>query len=133
PPESPYVKIIFYAAFQNHSKRSCTRIVIRNSNGVVLGSRMIMNDHIPSAFAVEALACFHAVQMGLTIGFPEGNKVAHLLATEGMRSIDLSDTRGASIRCCDGKGLVVDGSTRLGVPLVDFLQAISGICSSSRD
>ncbi|MBA0709212.1 hypothetical protein Golax_024262, partial [Gossypium laxum] len=71
PPESPYVKINFDAGFQNHSKRSCTRIVIRNSNGVVLGSRMIMNDHIPSVFAVEALACFHAVQMGLTIGFPE--------------------------------------------------------------
>ncbi|MBA0583807.1 hypothetical protein Gorai_014651, partial [Gossypium raimondii] len=63
----------------------------------------------------------------------QGNKVAHLLATEGMRSIDLSDTRGASIRCCDGKGLVVNGSTRLGVPFVDFLQAIFGICSSSRD
>ncbi|MBA0770189.1 hypothetical protein Gotri_018857 [Gossypium trilobum] len=108
--ESPYVKIYFDVTFQNHSNRSCTVIVIKNSNGVVLGSRMIMNDHIFLAFAAGALACFQAVQMDLgrlirisayirsSISLSEsyqscffghapkqGNKVAHLLAIEGIK------------------------------------------------
>ncbi|MFQ6634274.1 hypothetical protein Gotur_011720 [Gossypium turneri] len=107
--ESLYVKIYFDVTFQNHSKRSCTVIVIKNSNGVVLDSRMIMNDHIFLAFAARALACFQAVQMDLVLGFLEveiegdvltivkklhairedryesGNRVAHLLAIEGIK------------------------------------------------
>lgn len=32
---------------------------------------MIINNHIPSDFAAEALACFQAAQMGLNLGFLE--------------------------------------------------------------
>ncbi|MBA0551752.1 hypothetical protein Golob_022619 [Gossypium lobatum] len=55
----------------SRTKRSCTGVVIRNLEGIVLGSRMIINSHIPSDFAAEALACFQAVQMGLDLGFLE--------------------------------------------------------------
>ncbi|MBA0686769.1 hypothetical protein Goari_014354 [Gossypium aridum] len=92
-----------------HVRRVITVIVIKNSNGVVLGSRMIMNDHIFLAFAVGALTCFHVVQMDLVLGFLEveiegdaltivkklhairedkyesGNRVAHLLDIEGIK------------------------------------------------
>ncbi|MBA0814515.1 hypothetical protein Gohar_020342 [Gossypium harknessii] len=74
---------------------------------------MILNNHIPATFAVKALACFQAVQMGLDLSFlkveiegdaltvvkklhanrqersehalRQGNGVAHLLTTEGIR------------------------------------------------
>ncbi|MBA0736424.1 hypothetical protein Gogos_009980 [Gossypium gossypioides] len=34
-----------------------------------MGSRMIINYHIPTLFAAEALACLQRVQMGLDLGF----------------------------------------------------------------
>ncbi|MBA0753223.1 hypothetical protein Gogos_005616, partial [Gossypium gossypioides] len=69
PPESPLVKINYDGSFQSHTKRSCTRIVVRNSNGFVLGSSTTIYNNIPSVFATEALACFQAVEMGIGLGF----------------------------------------------------------------
>ncbi|MFQ6625763.1 hypothetical protein Gotur_005756 [Gossypium turneri] len=34
-----------------------------------MGSRMIINYHIPTPFAAEALACLQRVQMGLDLRF----------------------------------------------------------------
>ncbi|MBA0853402.1 hypothetical protein Goshw_016998, partial [Gossypium schwendimanii] len=34
-----------------------------------MGSRMIINYHIPTPFAAKALACLQRVQMGLDLGF----------------------------------------------------------------
>ncbi|PPS04373.1 hypothetical protein GOBAR_AA16283 [Gossypium barbadense] len=100
-----------------------------------------MNDHIFLAFAAGALAHFQAVQMDLALGFLEVEiegdaltvvKKLHAIREDKYeireqsstsisyrghkeRSIDLSDTRGAFVHCyCGGKGLVVDGSARLG-------------------
>ncbi|MBA0697495.1 hypothetical protein Goari_021035, partial [Gossypium aridum] len=66
PPGGDFIKIINYdAAFQKHSLRSCTRVIIRNQVGDTL------NKYIPTEFAVEALACLQAVWLGLDLELQE--------------------------------------------------------------
>ncbi|MBA0707358.1 hypothetical protein Golax_019408 [Gossypium laxum] len=65
--EGSNLKINFDVAFNKQENTSCSRIVIRNSNGGVLGSKTVLNRNVPSAFAAEALACAQVVQMGLEI------------------------------------------------------------------
>ncbi|KAK5818382.1 hypothetical protein PVK06_023318 [Gossypium arboreum] len=81
---------------------TCAGIVIRDNLGSVVGYTSVVTTHIPSAFAAEALACYHAIRLGLELGLQEGligqfhlcrflhvphegNSVAHLLATKGLR------------------------------------------------
>ncbi|KAK5812171.1 hypothetical protein PVK06_027586 [Gossypium arboreum] len=65
------VNINYSATFQSYTTRTCIEIMVRNFNGFVLGSRMIINYYIPLIFGAEALTCFLAVQMGLDLGFLE--------------------------------------------------------------
>ncbi|XP_017624602.1 uncharacterized protein LOC108468221 [Gossypium arboreum] len=70
----------------------------------IIGSKIVMNSNIPSAFAAEAVACLHALQLGLHLGLKEveiegdswttcvflftnrdANEVAHLITSEGIR------------------------------------------------
>ncbi|MBA0707508.1 hypothetical protein Golax_019548, partial [Gossypium laxum] len=112
-PESSYVKINFDVAFNKQGNRSCSGIVIRDLNSLVLGSKAVLNVNIPVMFAAEALTCVQMIQMGLDQCFTtmkvEGdalsvvkklqtdvedrpkngerrtkNEVAHSLATEGV-------------------------------------------------
>lgn len=80
PPEDINVKINFDAAFDKQHKRSCTVIVIRNSSGHVLKTKVHNNRHIPSTFAAEALVCVQAVRFGAESGFlrveVEGDKLS---------------------------------------------------------
>ncbi|KAK5812674.1 hypothetical protein PVK06_028112 [Gossypium arboreum] len=80
PPEDINVKINFDAAFDKQHKRSCTVIVIRNSSGQVLKTKVHNNRHIPSTFAAEALVCVQAVRFGAESGFlrveVEGDKLS---------------------------------------------------------
>ncbi|MBA0582057.1 hypothetical protein Gorai_024209, partial [Gossypium raimondii] len=61
------LKINFDVAFNKQENTSCSRIMIRDSNGGVLGSKTVLNRNVPSAFATEALAWVQVVQMGLEI------------------------------------------------------------------
>ncbi|KAK5810549.1 hypothetical protein PVK06_025861 [Gossypium arboreum] len=97
-------KINFDAAFNKQLKESCSGFVIRNDKAQIIGSKIVMNSNIPSAFAAEAVACLHALQLGLHLGLKEveiegdswttcvflftnrdANKVAHLITSEGIR------------------------------------------------
>ncbi|KAK5794953.1 hypothetical protein PVK06_036207 [Gossypium arboreum] len=69
PPNPDFIEIKFDAAFKNHTKESCSDLVYRNSDGQVLGSRIILNRYIPSPFTAKALACLQAVQIGFNLGF----------------------------------------------------------------
>lgn len=54
-------------AFSSQNKResrSCSRIVVRDSNGGILGSKIVINKNIHMAFAAEAIACVQAVTLG---------------------------------------------------------------------
>ncbi|MBA0854779.1 hypothetical protein Goshw_004836 [Gossypium schwendimanii] len=44
-------------------------MVIRNSKGVVLGSKVIINENIPSVFTAEVIACLQSLMFGLDLGF----------------------------------------------------------------
>ncbi|KAG8488156.1 hypothetical protein CXB51_018812 [Gossypium anomalum] len=114
PPDSPFLKINYDVAFNGKGMRSCTGIVVRNGGGQVVGSREIVNCHIPTGFAMEALVCLQALSLGVDLGFREvilegayiydakikvemfsrcsyrhvsryANTVAHILAKEGLR------------------------------------------------
>ncbi|MBA0549260.1 hypothetical protein Golob_020305, partial [Gossypium lobatum] len=64
------LKINFDAVFNKQESRSCSRIVIKDSNGGVLKSKTVTNDNIPLTFAMKVLACIQAAQMGLGMGLP---------------------------------------------------------------
>ncbi|MFQ6633210.1 hypothetical protein Gotur_010351, partial [Gossypium turneri] len=42
-------------------------IVIRDSGGKVLASRIVLNERVPSIFAAETLACVQGLQLGLVL------------------------------------------------------------------
>ncbi|MBA0754185.1 hypothetical protein Gogos_021771 [Gossypium gossypioides] len=87
------LKINFDAAFHSPSRTSCTRVVIKNSHWTVLALHMVVCKHIPSAFAVEATACLHAVHLGMALDFPdvivEGDSLMVLHKVQSFR-FDLS-------------------------------------------
>ncbi|TYH76482.1 hypothetical protein ES332_D04G089500v1 [Gossypium tomentosum] len=56
PPESSLTKINFNVTSQSHTKKSCSGIMGRNSNGFVLGSRIIIN-HIPLRRRLHVFMC----------------------------------------------------------------------------
>ncbi|MBA0761589.1 hypothetical protein Gotri_024215 [Gossypium trilobum] len=63
PLKDPFLKINFDSTFQGKDRRSYIGIVIRNGRGQVVGSRAIVNCHIPTGMQ---------------------NKVAHILAKKGL-------------------------------------------------
>ncbi|MFQ6668688.1 hypothetical protein Gotur_034243 [Gossypium turneri] len=44
---------------------------IRDNEGLVLGSKMVINRNVPSSFVAEAIACVQSLQWGLEVGFPD--------------------------------------------------------------
>ncbi|MBA0809166.1 hypothetical protein Gohar_024838, partial [Gossypium harknessii] len=63
------LKINVNVMYHVHSQASCAGIVIRDNQGIVLGLKTDMNMHIPSPFAVVALACLQAITLSLDLGF----------------------------------------------------------------
>ncbi|PPD74547.1 hypothetical protein GOBAR_DD28528 [Gossypium barbadense] len=68
PPKSPFVKINFDVTFRKEEHKSCSGIVVRDSEGMVLGSRVVHNGWVALVFAVEATVCSQGLQMGLDLG-----------------------------------------------------------------
>lgn len=64
------MKINFDAAFKESEHKSGSRIVIRDRKGRFLGSKVLINNNVPSSFAAEAIACVQSLQWGQHLGFP---------------------------------------------------------------
>ncbi|KAK5836772.1 hypothetical protein PVK06_012573 [Gossypium arboreum] len=54
-------------AFQVQSLKSCSGIIIRGSRCQVIGLKAIVNEHMPSIFTAEALACLQAIRLGINL------------------------------------------------------------------
>ncbi|KAL4363965.1 hypothetical protein GQ457_04G016290 [Hibiscus cannabinus] len=67
-PSAPSVKINVDAAFNSSSNRASSGVVVRDSNGLVLGSCFIPSCNISSPFAAEALAVIHGLRFALELG-----------------------------------------------------------------
>ncbi|MBA0758091.1 hypothetical protein Gotri_021115 [Gossypium trilobum] len=99
--ENRFVKINFDAAFRKHENKSCSRIVIRDSDGMELSSRVEINEKVPSVFIEESIARIQNIQLSLDLGLMEVkiegdtlfvmNEVSYLLAIEGLKKGE---------RCC---------------------------------
>ncbi|TYG61101.1 hypothetical protein ES288_D07G120800v1 [Gossypium darwinii] len=61
PSEGSCLKVNFDAAFHAPMLITCVGIVIKDNLGSVVGYTSIVTTQIPSAFAAEALACYHAI------------------------------------------------------------------------
>lgn len=59
------IKINFDGAFRVSTFYSASGIVARDSDANVLASKSPLANNVPSGFAVDALACLHAIEMGL--------------------------------------------------------------------
>ncbi|KAH1047985.1 hypothetical protein J1N35_038769 [Gossypium stocksii] len=64
PLEQGFCKLNFDAAVDSKNQRSCSGIIVRNSNGDVLATKVIVHENIPSMFISEANACLQAAIMG---------------------------------------------------------------------
>ncbi|KAK8502949.1 hypothetical protein V6N12_054174 [Hibiscus sabdariffa] len=67
-PFDPSVKINIDTAFDSSSGRASSGVVVRDSNGLVLGSCFILSVNISSSFAAEALAVIHGLRFALDLG-----------------------------------------------------------------
>ncbi|MBA0820724.1 hypothetical protein Gohar_025565 [Gossypium harknessii] len=64
------LNINFDAAYCANTRTSCSRIVIWNCLGCVIGSSMVINRNFPSAFVAKAIAYSQAILLGPDLGIP---------------------------------------------------------------
>ncbi|MFQ6619952.1 hypothetical protein Gotur_000213 [Gossypium turneri] len=64
PPERCCLKINFDTAYNALSRTSYIGLVIRDNQGLVLGSKSETHIHIPSLFTADTVACLQAVSLG---------------------------------------------------------------------
>ncbi|MBA0582473.1 hypothetical protein Gorai_024618, partial [Gossypium raimondii] len=50
------------------NNKSCSGIMVKDSNGQVLNFKICLNKHIPTIFATKALACAQATQFRMDLG-----------------------------------------------------------------
>ncbi|KAA3477433.1 reverse transcriptase [Gossypium australe] len=82
PPPQKSIKINFDGAFDGHNNISVSGIVVRNNKGLTLLSCSEIHNEVTSAFAVEALASWKAVKIGLENTWPDVIVEGDSLATE---------------------------------------------------
>ncbi|MBA0846780.1 hypothetical protein Goshw_007215, partial [Gossypium schwendimanii] len=68
PPKVSKVKINFDATFHKQSKKLCSGIMVKDSNGQLLNFKICLNKYIPTAFTVKALVFAQTIQFGLDLG-----------------------------------------------------------------
>ncbi|MBA0562558.1 hypothetical protein Golob_007593 [Gossypium lobatum] len=59
----------FDAGFKRVTKEFSSSVVVRDDDGLALGSCVHFDQNISDPFAVEALACVHVVRFALELGF----------------------------------------------------------------
>ncbi|MBA0797997.1 hypothetical protein Gohar_008636, partial [Gossypium harknessii] len=89
-PSDRVVKINFDAAYEGRQNKAAVGIVARDREGTVLLCCSEVHQRVSLAFAVEALACRKALQIGVYMQFEYiprlANSLAHILATEALKS-----------------------------------------------
>ncbi|MBA0700955.1 hypothetical protein Goari_022523 [Gossypium aridum] len=65
----PNVKANFDAAFKPQIHQLCSRFVIRNEIGLIVGSGAVKNDYISNSFSPGAIACIQALKFAEAMGF----------------------------------------------------------------
>ncbi|KAH1074180.1 hypothetical protein J1N35_026508 [Gossypium stocksii] len=63
-PKAPFLKINFDAALKAQFTKSYLILVIRDDRSRIIGKRVILNEYVPSIFAVEALVYLQALKLG---------------------------------------------------------------------
>lgn len=69
PPQEPFVKVNFVAAFRITLRQSSSGFIIRNSRGQVMGYGTIFNKFVSDSFTAEAIACLQALDFARDMGF----------------------------------------------------------------
>ncbi|GMI97004.1 hypothetical protein like AT4G29090 [Hibiscus trionum] len=69
PPSPPFVKINVDARFNATTKSAQVGVLIRDSEGLILGAKAAKLNHTSSSFATEAEAVVHGVRLALDLGF----------------------------------------------------------------
>ncbi|MFQ6624071.1 hypothetical protein Gotur_003259 [Gossypium turneri] len=105
---------------------SCSGIVIRDLNSLVLGSKAVLNVNIPAMFLAEALTCVQMIQIGLDLGFTTMKVEGDALSVVKKLQTDVEDRPKNELRMVNNKrscsllsnrsgenGSMVDESTRL--------------------
>ncbi|PPD83916.1 hypothetical protein GOBAR_DD19154 [Gossypium barbadense] len=68
PPQEPFVKVNFDAAFKVTLHHSYFDFVIRNSRGSVMDSGTVLNKFVSDPFTAEAIACLQALNLSREMG-----------------------------------------------------------------
>ncbi|KAH1115289.1 hypothetical protein J1N35_008667 [Gossypium stocksii] len=96
PSQEPSVKVNFDAVFKTILHQSYSDFVIRNSRGLVMGSRTVFNKFVSNSFIVEAIACLQALNFSQeTIGFTHVQMKGHgesfylIRKTQGSKDLSL--------------------------------------------
>ncbi|MBA0786498.1 hypothetical protein Gotri_026120, partial [Gossypium trilobum] len=69
PPQEPFVRVNFDAAFKVTLHHSYSDFFIKNSRGSVMGSGTVLNKFIFDPFTAEAIACLQALNLSREMGF----------------------------------------------------------------
>ncbi|MBA0701140.1 hypothetical protein Goari_005653 [Gossypium aridum] len=68
PPQEPFVKVNFDAAFKATLHHSYSGFDIRNSRGSVMDNRTVLNKLVSDPFTTEAIACLQALNLSCEMG-----------------------------------------------------------------
>ncbi|MBA0742079.1 hypothetical protein Gogos_015179 [Gossypium gossypioides] len=66
-PKEGYIEVNFDAAFSNNKEISCSGILLRDSRGDVIASKITLHERISSPFATKARLCVEALRLCLDL------------------------------------------------------------------
>ncbi|XP_016743109.2 uncharacterized protein [Gossypium hirsutum] len=69
PPQEPWVKLNFDAAYKTQTNKSCSGFIMRDGRGKVMGSGVTHHGNVSDAFMAEAVACFQGLLFAKETGF----------------------------------------------------------------
>ncbi|KAK8569121.1 hypothetical protein V6N12_007653 [Hibiscus sabdariffa] len=68
-PQANVIKCNFDSAYLAHSKEAITRVICRDSGGMIMAACTTPHYHVVNAFVSKALACFQAIVFAKDLGF----------------------------------------------------------------
>ncbi|KAH1032091.1 hypothetical protein J1N35_044265 [Gossypium stocksii] len=87
------VEVNFDAAYRKNEESSCSGILLRDSRGRVIASKITFHENIPSPFTAKAVTCAMALKMYLDLNIKslevEGDSLTVIKKQAEMRLIDL--------------------------------------------
>ncbi|KAK8686375.1 hypothetical protein V6N13_125400 [Hibiscus sabdariffa] len=64
-----HTKFNFDLAYDILSKKSVSRVIVRDKAGLIMGSCIVPHCHVADAFVAEAFTCLQAVTFAKELGF----------------------------------------------------------------